>query len=249
MRDLIHFDPTIDPSEGGGGAPTPPEPGANEFQLDPNEWRQTQEFIRNAAPLMQDMAQRVYAEELQPDPYGQQGFDPYGQQYAPDPYGFQPPIEAFDPNYQAQLIRQEAERLFDDRFEPLRPILNYVTEQATKDIASREYERLQGEVGSFDRNQAALIASGLLGKDGVQPEQAFRAAALQAHAFEEQIRADERAKLEGRLQTLSGAPTASPAGGAAAAPGDTTPVGPGSQKYEIAISRALGRANPVLPTG
>jgi len=198
------------------------------------EWQSLTAYQQATMPIMQELAQILSSPD---DTYAQQ--PQYGQQ----PYG-QPAEDDFDPYDQNQLQGLIQQHL-NQALEPLQGIVGMVASDKGEQLAKSELETIQNELGAFDTDTAFLVASGLI-EAGHDPAQALRHAASYAQSYEAKIRADERAKVQQEYQNVSQAPNELPVGGSALQ-GVGTPTG--SDRYEVAIARALANNHPSLPTG
>lgn len=208
------------------------------------EWEQLTSFQQQLIPFLQEVEQRVFrqAEQEQPDPSSQL-----------------PPFDPFDPESVQAHVQAMAEQMFAERFGPIEPVINAMASQASAKVAEDHLDMLEkGDpergipgIGPFDREQAVLIATGLIdpSNPNFDAPAALRHAAQRVQAFESKIRADERAKYEERLRTMREAPTTPALGGGT---GEHIPTAPdvrgmGAEKYELAMRGAMGR--PTIVTG
>ena len=247
--------PDLDPSmfdglsgddgyEGDGAGASSPEP-ASWAGPTQEEWQQNIAFQQNVLPFLGAVEQRLFQQQSQQQPQDQ-------GPWLPD-------FDPFDPASVQAHIQASAQALIDQRMGPIEPVLNYMADQASEQIANQHLDMLangdpsrgiQG-LGQFDREMAVIVASGMIDPSNPQFDapSALRQAAVRVQQYESKIRADERAKQENTLRTLGEAPRTGAFGGGA---GENAPVPPnvrgiGVEKYDLAIRNAMAR--PAIPTG
>lgn len=231
------------PEDGGGGAPPPtpdptPDPTPEEpeqWSLSRDDWDATQNYLRQAAPILEQM----YAQM-------QQGQVPQQPQQPQLPDEFDP----FDTQSVASFINAHIQhgisQALEQQLGPMQGVLGMVASREGEQLARTQLDRLESELGSFDRDAAFLVGSGLI-QQGEDPSESLRVAAVYARDFEQRIREDERNRYKSELQQLGQAPPETPVGGAAGTENEKVPTGP--RRYHVAVERAIARRNGVMPVG
>jgi hypothetical protein len=224
-------EPTPEPEPEGEPAPDPQAYA----QIPQEEWDGTQQFLTQVAQQMQ-AAEQGYPED-------------YEQGYEQEQYQL-PELDPFDPDsvqqYVSTVAAMQAQQIVQEALGPLEPLLGHMAESEGEKLARETLDGYASEMGEFDRDQAVLMAQGLL-QQGYDAEYALQLAAERTREYEAAIRANEREAYQQHLETISNAPTQQAAGGAAASEVEGVPTGP--KRYEIAVRRALGNSSPVHPTG
>lgn len=233
--------------EDGGGTPAPepdPEPvgdtggdaeGAAEaaaWALSQDDWEATVNYLRQTAPVIQQVAQMMQNGAMQPQ-----------QQQAPP----EPDFDPFDPESVQSYINNQVQQGLEQGIAPYTHLFNTMAESEGERLARSTMERLDQEVGSFDHDAAYMIAAGALADESLNPDQVLTSAARFMHDFEERIRADERTKYQGEIQQLREAPRDRPIGSSSGVEGETVPTGP--RRYHEAVERAMARRRPNFPVG
>jgi len=218
----------IDQGDPGGAVG---DPQTDAWAPSRDEWEQTQRYLQATAPVITQMYEAMQQQGGQ-----QQGGQEQGQ-YQYDP---------FDERSVAEFVQQQValgmEQARGEMLGPLEPLLGHIAETEGERMARAELDRITQEIGEFDQDQAVMLAQGLI-QPGVDPSHVLRYAAQHVHAFEERIRADERAKYEEFLREKGGAPNAAGAAGGAAYEEEGVPTG--RDKYVTAVNNALARRRPV----
>lgn len=234
------------PEDGGGPAADPPAPEpadaptgdvagdqeAAAWALSQDDWEATVNYLRQTAPVIQQVAHMMQNGGMQ-------------QQQEPQPQ--EPDFDPFDPSSVQEYINNQVQQGLEQGIAPYTHLFNTMAESEGERLARSTMERLDQEVGSFDHDAAYMIAAGALADESLNPDQVLTSAARFMHDFEERIRADERTKFQGELQQMREAPRDRPVGSSAGTEGETVPTGP--RRYHEAVERAMARRRPNFPVG
>lgn len=196
------------------------------------EWQSMVEYQQRSLPVLNQLGD--YLNNPPPD----QAFA-YGQEEEAE--------EEFDP-YDEDSVQGYIQRNIQSGIEralgPFQNLLGTIASREGESLAKGELERIAGEVGEFDKDNAYLVANSLI-EQGADPTEALHKAASYSREFENRIRADERAKYKAELEQLAGAPRETGTGSSSATENLGVPTGP--DRYREAVARALG--NNGMPVG
>lgn len=181
--------------EAGGGAPDPAAGGGEPAGWQPTEdWgRRIDGFIEQSQPVLQQLAEVM----AMPDE----------QQYQQQP---EPQVGADGQVDIEALIAAQVEQ----RMGAYTPLLGQIAEREGEQIARNELEKLAGEVGEFNRDDAILLTRAYMDQ-GMQPQQALKQAATRAHEREAAISTAAVDAYKAQLANAAGAQPGVPATGAA----------------------------------
>jgi len=199
-----------------------------------DEWQQMVHYQQQTAPVMQQLGQYLNA-----PPDQQQYYDPNQVQ---EDSSFDP----YDENSVQQYIQQNIQAGIEQALGPWQNLLGSIASREGETVAKGELERIAGQVGEFDKDNAYLVASSLI-EQGADPPEALQKAAMYSREFEQRIRADEREKYKAELQQIAGAPMEAGTGSSSATENLGVPTGP--DRYKIAVARALGNGHADIPVG
>lgn len=207
------------------------------------EWQNLVGFQQQVTPFISELAQALQegnAPAAEPQYTG--GQPGYGEAQGP------PEFDPWDPSSVQGYIQQGIQQGIQQAMEPYSGILGIVASREGEQLAHSELQRIEAEMGSFDKDTAFLVASGLIDQ-GHDPAQALRRAAEFSKQMEARIREDERAKYTNEIKQISSGSGDLPAGQGAAETVPTTPGQGGAEKYQAAIERALANGRPSMPVG
>lgn len=197
-----------------------------------DEWNTVMEFQQTAGPVLQRLG--TYLET--PD----QGA---GEYYQPGVEDDTPEFDPYDADSVQQFIQNGIQSGIQEALGPFQGLLGTIASREGESLAKGELDKISESVGEFDKDNAFLIANGMI-EQGHDPAQALHQAASYSKQFEDRIRADEREKFKAELATLSGAPKETATGSFSASEEPGVPTGP--DRYRVAIARAFGgNGNPV----
>jgi len=193
------------------------------------EWQSAMQFQQQAGPVLQQLGQYLTL----PDPYEGQ-YEEEGEEF--DPY---------DADSVQNYIGAQIQSGINEALGPFQGLLGSIASREGETLAKGELENIAREVGDFDRDNAFLIANGMI-EQGQDPAHALRLAAQHSKEYEDRIRADEREKYRAELENLAGAPRETGTGSFSATEGPSVPTGP--DRYRIAVERRMA-GNHTCPTG
>jgi hypothetical protein len=204
---------------------------------DQESWQSIQQFQEQATPVLNQLGEFLN----NPQVYGPQQLQQYGEQYGyGQPMEEQEELDPFDQENVSRFIARHVEQGINEALGPFQGILGTVASREGESRAKGELERIGTEVGEFDKDNAFLVASGMI-EQGADPSEALSKAAMYSRQFEEKIRADEREKYKAELERLAGAPRETAIGSSSATENVGVPTGP--DRYRIAVERALPGIN------
>lgn len=244
--------PLEDPGVGDDlAADVQPEP--SEWSLSREDWEQTQQFMQTVGPFVGALANEIYTAQQQQQPGPGPGqMQNYPQQpAAPGPQ--LPEFDPFDPaSVQAAIdarVQAGVEQAMGQALAPYEGVMASVVTERGESLANAVLDEIEQTQGSFNRDVAIMLAAPLV-EAGVNSEQALRACAGFAQAFEAEIRTAERERIKSEMQGLSQLRTSGEAGPLGMGMAEETERVPtGKKRYEEAVARALARRRPVNPVG
>jgi hypothetical protein len=151
-------------------------------------------------------------------------------------------LDMTNPEHVAWLVNYQIQQAM----QPYEPILGTTAEQQGRDVANKFFDNLEGELGSFDRDQALVQYTALMAENpGAQPEQVLQHAARQTAEYEKGIAARAVEAYKSQIGELAANRNQPAAGASAAVENEAMPTG--ADKYEIMAARWAANQRPVTP--
>jgi hypothetical protein len=237
----VEYPMEVDPGGMGGAGIGTLDEDAEEYEDDESgwegpsqeDWQAMVEYQKATVPVINQLGEYLSTPPQE------------GQEYQPEYQ--QQEEEAFDPYDEDSVqgfIQRNIQQGIEQALGPFQGLLGTIASREGESLAKGELDRIAGEVGEFDRDNAFLVANSLI-EQGADPTQALQQAATYSRDFEAKVRADEREKYQTEMRNLAGAPRETGMGSSSATEGVGVPTG--QDRYKIAVQRALG--NGTMPVG